>query len=103
MVELADSLDSGSSVHYGRAGSSPASRTKKGHPKGCLLFCQSSVAKTEKTGLFMLFPPEMTVLSVLLFIVAYLSELLSVWSAGGQRKTAATPASRISLLYPDGT
>lgn len=28
MVELADSLDSGSSVHYGRAGSSPASRTK---------------------------------------------------------------------------
>ena len=29
MVELADSLDSGSSVHYGRAGSSPASRTMK--------------------------------------------------------------------------
>ena len=29
VVELADSLDSGSSVHYGRAGSSPASRTKK--------------------------------------------------------------------------
>ena len=27
MVELADSLDSGSSVHYARAGSSPASRT----------------------------------------------------------------------------
>ena len=29
MVELADSLDSGSSAHYGRAGSSPASRTKE--------------------------------------------------------------------------
>ena len=28
VLELADSLDSGSSVHYGRAGSSPASRTK---------------------------------------------------------------------------
>ena len=27
-MELADSLDSGSSAHYGRAGSSPASRTK---------------------------------------------------------------------------
>ena len=27
MVELADSLDSGSSAHSGRAGSSPASRT----------------------------------------------------------------------------
>ena len=36
MVELADSLDSGSSAHYGRAGSSPASRTtsfpQKLHP-----------------------------------------------------------------------
>ena len=29
MVELADSLDSGSSAQYGRAGSSPASRTMK--------------------------------------------------------------------------
>ena len=29
VVELADSLDSGSSAHYGRAGSSPASRTIK--------------------------------------------------------------------------
>ena len=29
VVELADSLDSGSSAHYGRAGSSPASRTMK--------------------------------------------------------------------------
>ena len=29
VVELADSLDSGSSAHYGRAGSSPASRTKQ--------------------------------------------------------------------------
>ena len=39
VVELADSLDSGSSVHYARAGSSPASRTKKeGHPYGCPSF-----------------------------------------------------------------
>ena len=39
VVELADSLDSGSSVHSGRAGSSPASRTKKeGHPYGCPSF-----------------------------------------------------------------
>ena len=39
MVDLADSLDSGSSVHYARAGSSPASRTKKeGHPYGCPSF-----------------------------------------------------------------
>ena len=43
VVELVDSLDSGSSVHCGRAGSSPASPTiEKGHPKGCpfsFLFC----------------------------------------------------------------
>ena len=38
VVELVDSLDSGSSVHCGRAGSSPASPTKKGHPKGWPLF-----------------------------------------------------------------
>ena len=39
MVELADSLDSGSSAHYGRAGSSPASRTKKRETrKACLSF-----------------------------------------------------------------
>ena len=38
VVELADSLDSGSSVHSGRAGSSPASRTKnrQSSPKGTL-------------------------------------------------------------------
>ena len=39
VVELADSLDSGSSVLYGRAGSSPASRTRR-----------------EKTGIACLFP-----------------------------------------------
>ena len=39
MVELADSLDSGSSAHYGRAGSSPASRTKKyGTHSGTVFF-----------------------------------------------------------------
>ena len=39
VVELVDSLDSGSSVHCGRAGSSPASPTKKKrHPIGCLFF-----------------------------------------------------------------
>ena len=38
VVELVDSLDSGSSVHCGRAGSSPASPTKEGHPKGCPSF-----------------------------------------------------------------
>ena len=34
VVELADSLDSGSSVLYGRAGSSPASRTNKDPCRG---------------------------------------------------------------------
>ena len=40
MVELADSLDSGSSAHYGRAGSSPASRTNEKvlKPKGFRTF-----------------------------------------------------------------
>ena len=38
MVELADSLDSGSSVPYGRAGSSPASRTNKRQDVGPVFF-----------------------------------------------------------------
>ena len=35
VVELVDSLDSGSSVHCGRAGSSPASPTKKDQHYRC--------------------------------------------------------------------
>ena len=35
VVELVDSLDSGSSVHCGRAGSSPASPTMKKHASAC--------------------------------------------------------------------
>ena len=38
MVELADSLDSGSSAHYGRAGSSPASRTNEKDIRKDVLF-----------------------------------------------------------------
>ena len=44
VVELADSLDSGSSVLYGRAGSSPASRTKKETGFACLFFGAPSSA-----------------------------------------------------------
>ena len=39
VVELADSLDSGSSVHSGRAGSSPASRTKTPGASASGVFC----------------------------------------------------------------
>ena len=39
VVELADSLDSGSSVHSGRAGSSPASRTKTPGASAPGVFC----------------------------------------------------------------
>ena len=40
VVELVDSLDSGSSVHCGRAGSSPASRTKiKDIQRMSFIFC----------------------------------------------------------------
>ena len=37
-MELVDSLDSGSSVHYGRAGSSPASPTKVDSRKAVSFF-----------------------------------------------------------------
>ena len=51
VVELADSLDSGSSVQYARAGSSPASRTKRSQArKGLGFFCfpENSVAQGKK-------------------------------------------------------
>ena len=49
VVELADSLDSGSSVHYARAGSSPASRTNRKTPeaarlRGFFLFLEAVLA-----------------------------------------------------------
>ena len=43
VVELADSLDSGSSVHYARAGSSPASRTKSIYESRCFFLCSCSL------------------------------------------------------------
>ena len=58
MVELADSLDSGSSVHYARAGSSPASRTKRDIQKDVSFFVSSSQPRLEETAKspnFMLF------------------------------------------------
>ena len=51
VVELADSLDSGSSAHYGRAGSSPASRTKKStDPNGVGTFFVPGEDKTGSRG-----------------------------------------------------
>ena len=55
VVELADSLDSGSSAHYGRAGSSPASRTNRktleaARLRGFFLFL-------ERTNPYTLVPP----------------------------------------------
>ncbi len=49
VVELADSLDSGSSVHYARAGSSPASRTNRktleaARLRGFFLFLEAVLA-----------------------------------------------------------
>ena len=55
VVELADSLDSGSSAHYGRAGSSPASRTNEKvlKPKGFRTFSFFALKmETVKNGRF---------------------------------------------------
>ena len=43
VVELVDSLDSGSSVHCGRAGSSPASPTKKDIRKDVFFLYQNTI------------------------------------------------------------
>ena len=67
VVELVDSLDSGSSVHYGRAGSSPASPTKEDSRKAVSFFASRSSMKQMKPldfqekrrsrGIFVLFSP----------------------------------------------
>ena len=48
VVELADSLDSGSSVHFGRAGSSPASRIETYEIFVGLFFCNYSKSCSRK-------------------------------------------------------
>ena len=48
VVELVDSLDSGSSVHYGRAGSSPASPTKEDSRKAVSFFVSRALLKPRK-------------------------------------------------------
>ena len=51
VVELVDSLDSGSSVHCGRAGSSPASPTRiKAHPFGCAFIFDLTAGKPAPAG-----------------------------------------------------
>ena len=51
VVELADSLDSGSSAHYGRAGSSPASRTRGNRVrKGPVSLCSQETIATQELG-----------------------------------------------------
>ena len=70
VVELADSLDSGSSVHSGRAGSSPASPTRRNSRKAVSFFAISATiacpkpmkalgipAFQETQGLFCYFAP----------------------------------------------
>ena len=70
MVELVDSLDSGSSVHCGRAGSSPASPTKETVER-LSLFCKYSLAKTVKTPDFLRKNRESGVFYVFGVIVCY--------------------------------
>ena len=58
VVELADSLDSGSSVLYGRAGSSPASRTSSEIPLTAPLPAPKG-RKAAPDGEFLRFPPRL--------------------------------------------
>ena len=96
MVELADSLDSGSSVHYARAGSSPASRTKETSVRVSLFLSSRSSPKQVKAlgspkkmdhqGLFAFYG----------FILAYLQLLRSVFAdLGGE----LGDGNQILLLY----
>ena len=78
VVELVDSLDSGSSVHCGRAGSSPASPTKETVER-LSLFCQSILAKTNKTPMFPIKTEAQGIFCFIQGCVVYLQVFLSVF------------------------
>ena len=59
VVELADSLDSGSSVHYARAGSSPASRTITEPTVDTIIDCRFVIFMRETAVIPRLFHLEM--------------------------------------------
>ena len=75
---MVDSLDSGSSVHCGRAGSSPASPTKETVER-LSLFCQSILAKTVKTPNFPRSNGELGAFYVLGPMLIYLQLFLPIF------------------------
>ena len=91
MVELVDSLDSGSSVHCGRAGSSPASPTKTGH----LLRCPVFYVK----GVFILVNIHTYIQQLIgLLKTKFESRLLYVGLQGSYLRGEATESSDIDIM-----
>lgn len=76
MVELADSLDSGSSVHYARAGSSPASRTKMCRQK------RYTAETPHRSAVFLLFGKVLEETSAKKFIFTNRSKLFQERALG---------------------
>ena len=75
VVELVDSLDSGSSAHSGRGGSTPPSRTIRDSRKAVSFFTSRSLTERLKTPGFHAFSGIQGFFCTCLGIVAYLQVL----------------------------
>ena len=109
VVELVDSLDSGSSVHCGRAGSSPASPTKKAIAKAIAFFLISEIeCDAMKRSLRLNLPWEMiptifalawpTMLEELLQTAVQYIDTAMVGSLGTQATAAVGATSTVNWL-----
>ena len=86
VVELVDSLDSGSSAHSGRGGSTPPSRTIRDRRKPVSFFASRALTERLKTPGFHAFFGIQGIFCICLGIVAYLQVLSTIsFYLGGER------------------
>ena len=79
VVELVDSLDSGSSAHSGRGGSTPPTRTIRDSPKAVSFFVSRALTGRLKTPGFHVFSGIQGIFCTCLGIVAYYQVLLPIY------------------------
>ena len=100
VVELVDSLDSGSSAHSGRGGSTPPSRTIRDRRKPVSFFVSRSLTERLKTPGFHAFSGIQGIFCALSGIVAYYQVLLPIYVClGGERAAVSSFMVYIDVLY----
>ena len=99
VVELVDSLDSGSSAHSGRGGSTPPSRTIRDRRKPVSFFASRALTERLKTPGFHAFFGIQGIFCSCLGIVAEYQVLRSVSARLGGERAAVAVFWRRKLIY----